>query len=503
MPPSSTLRLRGADHPRVEVARPAVDREDGDLAVKLAAAAGLPLEPWQAAGLRTMLGRLEHNGPWSAFEYVEVCSRQNGKTAQLLARALAGMFLLNEQIVLWTAHEVKTSMRAWRDLRRLLRTLGTQVNDNLIHVNGIPVKVNASNGSEGFERLDTGQEIRIVARSKGSGRGFSVDCLIVDEAFAYEETHQDALMPMLIARPNPQVCYASSPPLDGLSGGPMFALRRRALAGGDETLAYRDWGLDGDLDDLLQLSAVDRDAILDDRARWQRANPALGRGRVSEDSILRLRRSMTERGFAREVLGLWPRQIVAGQGWQVIREEPWRRRGAAAGRPGSPVCFAVSAAWPDAERATIAVAGLNQAGETVVQVVDHRDGTSWVPARLVELEQRWSPESIVLDRKGPAGRLIPDVEAEDVELTHPSMDEVALAAAEFYTAVAGDSPTVRHMDQPELDAAVAAAAKRPLGDRWTWQRQGPTDISPLEAVTLAAWAVAREKNRAEPWLAWR
>jgi hypothetical protein len=199
---------------------------------------------------------------------------------------------------------------------------------------------------------------------------------------------------------------------------------------------------------------------------------------------------MTDLGYAREVLGCWPRQTGADKGWAVIREQVWRARGSADTRPRAPVCFAVAAAWPDAARASIAVAGAGGVGETVVQVVEHREGTSWVAPRLAELVDRWNPYDVVLDRKGPAGRLIPEIETAGVDLTHPSIDEVAQAAGEFYTAVAGDSPTLRHFDQPELDAALASAGKRPLGNRWTWQLQGTTDISPLEAVTLARWSAA-------------
>jgi hypothetical protein len=44
---------------------------------------------------------------------------------------------------------------------------------------------------------------------------------------------------------------------------------------------------------------------------------------------------------------------------------------------------------------------------------------------------------------------------------------------------------------PALDAAVAGAAKRSLGDSWAWARRGlSVDISPLVAVSLARWGHA-------------
>ena len=49
----------------------------------------------------------------------------------------------------------------------------------------------------------------------------------------------------------------------------------------------------------------------------------------------------------------------------------------------------------------------------------------------------------------------------------------------------------RYGPRPALDAAVAGAGKRPLGDSWAWARWGlSVDISPLVAVSLARWGHA-------------
>lgn len=498
MPPSP-LQLCGSERPRVELAPPAVDSL-GDEAADLAARAGLRLEPWQRDGLRTLLS-VRPDGRWSCYEYGEICARQNGKTAMFLARALAGMFMLDEQLVLWSAHEVKTAMRSWRDLRRMLRTLGTVVSKDgtLLDVDGIPVKVNASNGQEGFERLDTEQEIRIVARSKGSGRGFSGDFVFIDEAFAYQEEHQDALMPTQAARPLGQIAYASSPPLDGRSAGPMYALRKRAERG-DGGLGWRDWGLVDDLDEVLDLPPTERDAYLDDVARWAATNPALGLGRVEHESILRLRRSMSPRGFAREVLGLWPRPVASGGGWTVIPETVWRGRGGALGRPERGRAFALSASWPDARMGAIAVAGA-LGDELLVQVIEHRPGTAWMVERATELCQRWPGAACVLDPRGPAGHLRRELEEAGVELTTPGPTDVAHAFGRFYAATTEDAATLRHYDQPELDDAVRDAATRDLGDGRTWglaKAGSGADLSPLTAATLAVGEAARRMKAPPP-----
>lgn len=439
------------------------------------------------------------DGQWACFEYAEICPRQNGKTVLFMARALAGLFLLGERTILWSAHEYRTAMRSFRDMRGLLGVLGTVVGPNLLDVEGIPVKVNNTNGEESFLRLDTGQELKLVARSKGAGRGFSTDCMLVDEAFAYTEDHQDALMPTLAARPNPQICYASSPPLNGRTGGPLYALRARALAGDDQTLGWRDWGLDDVLDDVLALAPADRIAFLDDPGRWAGSNPAAGLGRVSQESILRLRRSLSEEGFGREILGMWPRQTASGQGWQVVSKTAWDARAGADGRPDSAISFCLDASWPDAAFGAVGVAGRLE-DELVVQVVDHRPGTAWMVPRARELRDRYPGAVFVLDKKGPAGFLLHELEEAGIDVVTPSMEDVGRAFGEFVASVAGDEPSLRHFDQPELNAAVKAAGTRPVGDARTWARRGDVDISPLTAVTGALHGV--HERSAEPWAMW-
>ena len=294
-PPSVAARPRVDVHPPYEVTL-------GPVAVDLARRGGLVLDRWQADALDVMCA-IRPDGKWACFEYGEIVSRQNGKGAILEARALAGLFLFGEELIMWSAHEYKTAMEGFRRVLAVLRRLGTRLSDTLYDVDGVPVKVINTNGEESLERLDTGQRLRFIARSKGSGRGFSGDVNIIDEAFALTREQQEALMPTMSARPNPQIIYTSSPPLTGDTGDVLYALRQRADAGGDDSLGWRDWGLAGDLDDL---AAVD----LDDERLWYQANPALG-GRLTVEYVRRERRSMSDVGFARERLGIWPRWTAA------------------------------------------------------------------------------------------------------------------------------------------------------------------------------------------------
>ncbi len=72
-------------------------------------------------------------------------------------------------------------------------------------------------------------------------------------------------------------------------------------------------------------------------------------------------------------------------------------------------------------------------------------------------------------------------------VTVPTSREVGVAAGQFFDACSPDNSTLRHRDQAPLNASVAGASTRPLGDAWAWDKRKGVDITPLVAVTNAAW----------------
>ena len=62
-------------------------------------------------------------------------------------------------------------------------------------------------GEEGVELRD-GSRLKF-ARSSGSGRGFTGDLIILDEAYNLSTDMMAALLPTMSARPNPQIWYTS------------------------------------------------------------------------------------------------------------------------------------------------------------------------------------------------------------------------------------------------------------------------------------------------------
>jgi hypothetical protein len=147
---------------------------------------------------------------------------------------------------------------------------------------------------------------------------------------------------------------------------------------------------------------------------------------------------------------------------------------------------------PDRGFASIAVAAWMGHDEAIVEVIDHRPGAGWVVARLAELYDRWRPTLVVLDRASPAGKLAMDLEVLGIPLESTDAGTYAGACGGFYDAVLGG--TIYHRGQPLLDAAVAAARKRNIGDTWAWARREGADVSPLVAATLARHGLYRVGN---------
>lgn len=511
---------KGALKPRVET-RPEYLFSYADVGCDLMVRAGQTLDDWQADALELMLA-VRGDGKWACFEYCEFVARQNGKGGILEARVLTGLLILGEELILWSAHEYKTAMEAFRRIKRLIRHLGVQVDKdgNLFDVDGILIKVNNTNGEEAFERLDTGARIKFVARSKGSGKGFSADVIIIDEAFAYTSIQHEALLYTLSARSmngNPQIIYTSSPPLTGETGDVMYSLRLRGdptaprpddMPGWeqDPSLGYRDWGLPGEMEFL---DGID----LDDIANWAATNPGLGI-RITHETVARERRASMANpaGFARERLGMWPRWTrTAEQGWKVITEAQWTsRRNPESQIQGRPA-FGVYVP-PDRSFAAIGVAGESTLGGKHIEVagdgkvLDYRPGTAWVLGRLKELDERWNPSVIVIDDKA----LADEAEAAGLVVHPANAGDMVTGCQLLFDGVADPDEEARdvwHIGQGELTMAVAGAVKRDIGGSWAWARRDLTvDTTTLAGVSLALrghCTAALHRPELVPLVAWR
>lgn len=418
-------------------------------------AVGLHLDPWQAYVVRGMFGeRLD--GKFAAPRVGVVIPRQQGKGVILEARALAGLFLLRERYIIWTAHELKTAQAAFLRLRGW--------------IDGSPdlskhVKQMYTGNTENSIVLNDGRTVRFLARTAGSGRGLTADCLILDEAYALKDQEVAALLPTLTTSENPQTIYTSSA---GMPGSEVLAdLRTRGMDRKSKGLAYFEWSAPDDAD------PDDMDALI-------AANPGLGK-RLSLDHVAAERESLSDEKFKRERLGIWAQ--IGGD--SAIPAAAWARCADPESEPGDRLAFAVDVP-PTRDMATIAAVSDRGDGVWHVSIVAREEGTAWVPERLAELREKWSPVAVVLDEGSAAGALLPDIKRAGVRTMALSGRQYGQACGAVFDAV--QQGKLAHVGYTDLDRAVEAAQMKTMSGStlWKWNRRSQADdISPLIAVTNA------------------
>ena len=454
----------------------------------LAALAGFAPDPEQALALDAMFA-LGGDGRSAAFEFAVVCPRQNLKTGLLKMAALGWLFVTDQKLIVWSAHEMRTTREAFRDLTNLIVNC-PPLRKRL--AGGVSNGIMSGNGNESIELAPTpacpeGQRILFKARTNGGGRGLTGDKVILDVAFALKASHMGSLLPTLSARPDPQVVYASSA---GLADSEILRSIRDRGRKGDPSLAYMEFcAPDGVCADERCSHLVGVEGCGLDEERWVRmANPAIGR-RISLEHIIAERRALPPREFARERLGWWDEPDIS-EG-PLISADAWSRLTDVKSQPVDPVAFSVYVNKSQTS-AAIGVAGYRSDGRTHVGVVPavsgqpetSLPGLGWIPGRVAELCERWGPCAVVIDERSEAGSLIDDLASLGVAVTKTNATAMANACGSFLAAVKeGD---LRHQGSASLAASVTAGKRRDLADAWAWDRKDPgSDITQLVAVTLA------------------
>lgn len=399
------------------------------------------------------------DGRWSARQIGCSTPRQNGKTQLIVARALAGLLLFDEQTIVVSAHRQDTARETFFRLVQLI-----EENPSLES----RVDFIARSEMREFIRMKTGQEVRFKARSSGSGRGFSCDCLLLDEAQILGAPAWSAILPTMSARPNPQVWLFGTPPTE-LDDGEVFErIRANGLEGKESKIAYLEW------------SADEKDPI-DDPETWAKANPAYG-VRIDHEAIAAELASMSPDQFKLERLGIWRvnshTAVFSAAEWDALGDE-----GPALSVKPQVLAvdmshsrqISIAACWhtPDG--------GLF--GEEVWAGSDTAEAIEWLKARA------GYRMPIFIDIASPASSLVPALKAGRAKVTMTHAADMAKACGLVYDMV--KAGTLRHGDGPGSEAlasAVLGARKRPIRDAggWGWDRRDETvNIAPLVAFSLA------------------
>ena len=450
----------------------------GEDAAILAHGYGLTLDEWQEEVVQAWMLEAP-DGRWAASSAGLSAPRQNGKNGIIEVRQLYGMVEFGEKF-LHTAHEVKTARKAFA------RLLAFFDNPHLPSLKEMVKEIRRTNGQEAIV-LRNGGSVEFVARSKGSGRGYTVDTLVCDEAQHMTDEQLEALKSTISAAPSgrSQTIYTGTPPKPDDTTAEVFPrIRISALEEGSPRVSWHEW-------------SVESDADLDDRDNWYATNPGLGI-RLHIDTVADERVELSDEGFLRERLGCWGTasaySVIDPDVWQSLKVDPAEAK-RARDRSKKPA-FAVDVP-PDRKSAAIGVAADRRDGLRHVELVDRRSGTSWAVEELVRLVGEHGAQ-VAVDPSSPAGSLITDLMNAGVEPVLISTREMTQACGQFFdmTMAGEDERTIRHIGQPSLTTAVDAGRKRQVQDAWAWHRRdSASDISPLVAVTLANYLLGKPPKR--------
>lgn len=444
------------------------------------------LDPEQRLWLDDVFGYMPDDR-LAAFECGIIACRQNLKTGALKAAALGKLYVCEQRLVVWSAHEFAASREAFRDLMIMLESAPDLERE--------VVKAWTGAGSEAIE-FTGDRRLIFKARHAGSARSLSGDTVILDEGYALMPEHMGALVPTLAARPDPQLLIGSSA---GMAKSAVLRSLRDRGRRGSARVAYAEWCADEREcpEGCSHVVGVAQGCALDDEDLRRQANTAIARGRITLDTVEGMRQSMPPEQFRRECIGWWDEP--AGEDDPLIPDTSWRALEDHGSQIVTDPVFILDAA-PLSTWAVLLAAGENAAGRVHVEItsregrLDYRPGVLWVVPRVRQMTLTAGLETLHVVKGSAAEALIPALEREwtdDDGVTHPGVVVEVMPTADylpacqgFVTAVAGED--VAHLGQPELAGAVTSGVTGSKTDKglWFWGRVAPTvDIAPLVAAT--------------------
>ncbi|NGZ99406.1 hypothetical protein G5V59_00265 [Nocardioides sp. W3-2-3] len=342
---------------------------------------------------------------------------------------LFGLIYLGEYI-LHTAHELKTSRKAFKRLKHFFGEKRDDPEAKFPELNALVAEVRNTNGQEAIVLKDiwlvdgvevrsvgrpTGDDVEHVARggaiefstrTGGGGRGTTYDLLIVDECQHLAEEDLAAIRPVISsgALGNSQVIYLGTPP-DPDKGSPKASARHgpgsAATPAPSRRRAWIEYGApDGprpDLDDIGLLFACN--PALDIR----HGNGAHG---LDFETVDGERVDLDPDDYARERLGWWGNpEAKSHRG--VIDMDQWRSLTVAGDDLPTRGLIVVDVA-PDLSHTTVAIATDGPDGKPL-GLVDRHEGTGWVIKVDDDGRARGRlPQARQGPRQGPRARADPD-----------------------------------------------------------------------------------------------
>ncbi len=435
----------------------------------------------------------------------------------LEVRELAGLFLLQEQLIIHTSHQLKTSLNHLERLNQVLTeypslmkrvsTVRTGNGKEAIILKPKPTLIFGAGGREILRKQSS--KLEFHARSgSATSRGFSCDTLVYDEAMILTDEQVGASMPTMSARPNPQIIYAASAGLEDGSVSVQLAKMRANMKKRAPGVFGAEWSVNPH-DESCPRDEIkgrksnyyivcDKHDDRDDPRSWAKANPGMGY-RISVGFTRRELNNMPDRKFdiERLAIGNWPSDdepwfAISQPAWKILTNED----------PGfwvPPMVVGIDVD-EDGLSATVMCAWEHKQNRIVIEMPrdGSRQGSTWVIPYLIEKCRKWKPLAVAVPKSGPAAALLNDAVRQWGDRVYPVGPGEEAAAFAFFIQQVKDQK-LWHFGEakaPTLWHAVGRAETRVAGDggkAWC-RRDSTTDITPVTASTIACYVLNKKRR---------
>lgn len=440
---------------------------------------------------------------WAAKRVGISVPRQNGKSQLLVARALAGALLFGEKKIVVSAHQADTARESYTKLMEIVEADENEA----LRQRVLPVgKGSIGAFNREMVKFTNGAVIQFKARSGPGGKGFSSDCLLLDEAQILGSRAWTSINSTMSAMRNPQVWLLGTPPQDEDDCYTFEMVRRAALDGKSTASAWVEWSADVSSQEYLAAKSdlAERNWSPAVEYLCWAANPAWNT-RINHEVVQGEFETYSPDRFAQDRLGIWrdDAQLVD----RVIMPDEW----SATAVPTPPTDGIKSLGIkfsPDGSRVAVSGALKHEGGIHVELVGAHSGSMAAGTASLVEwvAERASKYAAIVVDGKSHAGAFVNALIEAGVSkraIVTPTWPEVAAGNAMLLEAVIGK--TMTHLSDPEkpegqkvLDDSVAATTKKLRGTEGAWSWDCPSDPGgevPIASAALAHWGAKTSKRK--------
>lgn len=455
----------GSQEPSVRIA-PNYNSTDGFDAARILKAGGLILDPWQADVLEDWMGRAT-SGRWASSTCGGSVPRQNGKSLLVQGRAIAGMLMLNEQVI-YTAHLQKTATETFEEMRDFFE--GPRIAKHV-------AEIKTAIGREQII-LRSGARIKFLARTRNGGRGQHGDLLIIDEAQEIDENQQASFLPAISASLNPQTVYVGTPPDPEAVGTVFRSIRSKALDKGTQKTSWFEF-------------SVPEIGDIHDPKRWAATNPALGR-RILLSTVEGESEQMDPDTFARERLGWWT-PVVSKHEDLAVDAEAWKACASDEKKPEGKTAYGVKFSADGSEVVLCGAVGAPD-GIARISLIDRRptgQGLQWLADWLNTRSTKAC--CVVIDGRNGVDMLVDKISGTwrvKNSILRPSARDMLAAVGQITTEI-NEKTITWYAPQEQLAESALSSVKRPLAGGWAF---GGENSAPIEACALALWGMRTSKR---------